>query len=377
MIIIIFKIILGIMAGVLMIDLLNFLIVITHNIVHKNYLIDKNLMKMSELYDIYKRMLKVRGRTYKVKDFDIYANVFSFKNIGTSINKEGNCFGLIYLIKGIFNDEIPKRIVKNGKEIYDITFINKNLNEYKITNEIAQLVYDDIDNCTKEIECTEISCDKATFLYHENLMELLEPEEIYKRFFDDDSEMLTQYKMNDENNNISEILKAIEYYQNEIDNHKSKFKISFSYRQIFRNKIDVKDYFYATLQLVLNRNIKFRSVKYIKDQIINKIDNHKLVVVLINSMKFGGHAILAYKYEIIDEDIVKIYIYDCNMPLFDENSELNTAINKDIINNTYILFVKVKGKWQYIYCPIINGNYIYEGKYNSYVPDTELGIVTD
>lgn len=360
-----------------MIDLLNFLIVITHNIVHKSYLIDKNLKKMSELYDIYKRMLEVRGKTYKVKDFDIYDNVFSFKNIGTNINKEGNCFGFIYLIKGIFNDEIPKRIVKNGKEVYDISFINKSINEYKITDEIVQLVYDDIYNCVNEKDCTEISYDKATFLYNENFMELLEPKEIYKRFFDDDSEMFTRYKMNDENTDISEILKAIEYYQNEIDRHKCRFKISFSYRQVFRSKSDAKDYFYATLQLVLNKNIKFRSVKYIRDQIINKINNHKLVVVLINSIKFGGHAILAYKYEIIDDDIFKIYIYDCNMPLFNENSEINMAINKDIINNTYILFVKLKGKWQYIYCPLIKGNFIYEGKYNSYVPDTELGIVMD
>lgn len=122
------------------------------------------------------------------------------------------------------------------------------------------------------------------------------------------------------------------------------------------------------------------SESFTPELITQKIDQDIPVVIAFFVAEDPGHAVMAYKYEELEGNIVKVYVSDSNLPLLDETSADDKAFaqryNQDVNTNGYILFHMNEEThfWEYIYNPVINTNYFYRGEYNSYIPGTTIRI---
>lgn len=173
-----------------------------------------------------------------------------------------------------------------------------------------------------------------------------------------------------ENKQTREILNVINYIQ-EVANEDIK-----QYPQIIvapREYTDLRDVRYFKHS---------KAKEQLKPEwITERIDADEPVVIGISNTK-EGHALLVYAYDYIEEDILKFYVSDSNLELINEKSEDQEKLknikqyNQDVRENVYVLCVKdtETQRWEYIYNPKINNNYIYKGRYNSYIPGTYMSI---
>lgn len=75
-----------------------------------------------------------------------------------------------------------------------------------------------------------------------------------------------------------------------------------------------------------------------RDYLIDIINNDKLVLLSINHYINGGHALLGYKYERINDKLIRIYVVDSNYTF--NKTRMDLAENEIIKNNAYITFYK-------------------------------------
>lgn len=96
------------------------------------------------------------------------------------------------------------------------------------------------------------------------------------------------------------------------------------------------------------------------DGMINRIRQNELVVLGISNNHFGGHALLCYK--IIEyNNMWHLYVLDPNI-VYSRYPEHHPE------EQTYITVGYIDGKQYYSYNPCLNGGYIYQNRYNSFVP---------
>lgn len=350
------------------------LIIKYSNIVSKNYLEDKNISHMKNLFELHEELINSRGFFYSVKGFSLEYNTLAFRNLGTNTSYEGNCFGFAFLVNQIFSGKLIKTYRERNSIVYDLSFINKNLSKYELDYETAVDIYKDDKNSRSNIQ-NQYDCQKPTFVYKRGSIKLLDPRYIYKIIYKH-PDVFTKYKKNARNTDVVQILKAIEFYQAQYDSNRRNFKLISSLPCVYKEKIDAISYNLANFLLNWDSRSKYKRIKRIINIILDKLCKNELVILgIYNNTYNSGHAVLAYKYEKIDAYTIKVYVYDSNIPLMKETDEESTKINEDIKNKAYILFKNISHKWQYVYSPIINGNYIYQGIMNSYVPDTLIRII--
>lgn len=289
----------------------------------------------NEIIENYKEIVKVNeekknknGLEKKtVEAFDILTDTFRFKNFVTEKSTKGNC---------------------EGYTMYELQHFNRqtteNLSSYILSDDDIKKLYSD---GTAVADLSDIS-DIEEINYKKIVKEALGMCNNKKR---ENNEV--RYSDNTELNDkkIDEIIKEISELQS--NNYNDPVYSQYSSQM-----------FYTSNPIELSNSEKSNKKSENPEILKNFIDNDKLVMVGIGNEKIGGHALLAYGYEVIDENNVKIYVSDSNFPI-KEGKE------KEYIDSMYILFTKeiVDDTWSFIYRPTIEGKMIYK-RYNSFVPGT-------
>lgn len=294
------------------------------------------------------QMEYTNGKTKYVDNFDISKDTFPFKNFPTRKSNGGNCEGFSAFELLAFEGRLQSGIN-----------IDKNLSEYHIESNDIQTVYGEAEKneyqglINEDIKnnADEISVDLDGEIFRNLIKQAVGKKSLEKtkkrnKYFDETK--MNNSEVDDVLNRISEIhedkdycaLETMPYYPNEIK----------SIEDIKENKT------YKTI----NPNM-----------IIQKIDNNKLVEIGIRN-RISGHALLVYGYEIVDENNIKFYVCDSNLPINESQSE---DINSEIKKEAYVLFTKdILGEdWSFIYEPHINNKKLYL-KYNSFLPGTKFVI---
>ncbi|SHI35929.1 hypothetical protein SAMN02745163_00085 [Clostridium cavendishii DSM 21758] len=331
---------------------------------NKNY---KEMAYMKEANEFLNERSDVSNRvnTKLIKDFDLRKYTISFKNMKNDFSTEGNCFGIAYIEKMNYLGKLPKNKENEGDLLgYDITKINKSIGDYNMDEDSINKIYGL--NHDKNLD----SRDKFNSLFYDDYKPKdLDLNSLYTLLFNKQQQSYDDIKQKD----IKEMLQAITYYQFKQKDIKPKTEY-IPYVALGRlDAINNELYYYGKrIKSILGID------KYAIEKEININDfvtplekGEPLVVSVFNNS--GGHALLAYGYEVVGEDYLKIYVKDNNIPLFSNKNELN-AVNYEIKNNCYILLKKINNKWYFKYDPIINNKYIYEHKYNSYMPDAYMKI---
>lgn len=296
------------------------------------------------LSNLYEESNKFNTESKKiVEGFSMADNTLPFHNYTDIYSDSGNCAGFVILELVAFNKKYSENpvIVNNTK----VNIPDKKLGEYYLSEEVSN-----------EIKRNNVSNTSGEIIY-----DTLLPA--------DDKQIIFNYKSlksKDTPNDIKDILCSIEYYQN----NQNKFK-----------------------------NASFDDMKYdLRKEVINKIDEEKLVGIALNQPK-EGHALLAYGYQHIKidtkvleeakvEDAYKVYVADSNVE-YTKKEDINDkeSENNKVTKNMYVLFVKIGGRWQYIYNPHRNievstnnkeiskinyDSYLYSGNFNSYIPNSSF-----
>ncbi|MFA9397835.1 MAG: hypothetical protein ACERKV_06175 [Clostridiaceae bacterium] len=335
-----------------------FIFPLGNEVVNKKNYKDKNYIgEAQEFLDEHEENMK--GDTIKsVEEFNIQQDTFSFRNFGSRASSGGNCFGFAYVEKMYFLGDI-KRSQENDENIfgYDFVNINKPLGNYKMDQDEIDNIYGSLDNENLD------SYDKFVKLFYD----------AYKPL---DTNLLTLYnnvlfweKINFEDikdQDMRQVLLAINYYQIKQSNIKPNI---FYMPKVYKSKNQIRMYRWDYLgNNILNffkkDNTVYKFNINVKD-ITGKIDNNKPILMAISSGT-SAHAILGYAYEYVNNDILKVYVSDSNLPLFNNESKA-FYINEKINGNTFIVFKKINNEWQYKYDPYINNKYIYEHQFNSYM----------
>lgn len=334
-------------------------------IVNKNNYKNMSYMSKGEEFLSERSDISNRLNTKLIKDFDLRKYTFNFKNITSDISPEGNCFGIAYMEKMNYLDKLPKSKTDEGALLgYDFTNISKEIGNYSMNEDSLNKIYG-----TNNSNLVD-SRDKFNGLFFEDYKPKdLELQELYTLLFN--KPQISYDNINQED--MKEILRGITYYQFKQKTIKPKTEY-LPYIALGRSSAIYNKFYYYGKRIKSILGIdKYAIGKEINiNDFINPLDNGEpLVVSVFNS--YGGHAVLAYGYEVIGEDYLKIYVKDNNIPLFSNKNEFN-RINFEIKNNCYILLKKIDNKWYFKYDPFINEKYIYEHKYNSFMPDSYMKI---
>lgn len=145
------------------------------------------------------------------------------------------------------------------------------------------------------------------------------------------------------NNKAKEILNVINYLQEEANKNKKQYPLT-----EFKPKTYIDVY-----SVLYNRKAKDT---FEPSLITEKIDANEPVVIGISNVE-AGHAVLAYAYDYIEENILKVYVSDSNFTILDEKAKDEERLknikqyNHDIKENMYMLCVKDEDtdRWEYIY----------------------------
>lgn len=97
------------------------------------------------------------------------------------------------------------------------------------------------------------------------------------------------------------------------------------------------------------------------DWISSRIDKNELVPIALNNGHFIGHALLCYKVTAYENNTWRLYVLDPNI-VYSRYPEHHPE------EQTYITIGYIDGKQYYSYNPCLNGIYIYQNRYNSFVP---------
>lgn len=174
---------------------------------------------------------------------------------------------------------------------------------------------------------------------------------------------------------IKKIIDAISYIHKNADTVykgiKEKCTVPYLYNSRENYIIQYGTYWMGNLNPFNNTT---KSTELNMESLMERLHNDEpLGIGFYSHGQASGHVVLAYKYEIISENELKIYVADSNFPINNSNTEYAKIYNRELENNDYIVFKKVNGIWQFKYEPNILQTR-YKGVYNSYIPDTYLFI---
>ncbi len=321
------------------------------------------------------------GKEKKYVDgFDPLVHTFRFKNFGSENSKGGNCEGIsVYELMNF-----------NGKK--------EDLSKYKLSESDTFRFKNFGSENSKGGNCEGISVyelmnfngkkeDLSKYKLSESDIEKLYEDKSQYAVFKDDNSNGEKVEINYEgvikkafgfskiDNNESDI-----YYTEEtkLDN-KDTDNIIKELVSIQSNKIEgiihsrfVSGCYYPPKASLLEGYVdegymeNKRSINPIL--IKEKIDNNELAIIGVASNIGGGHALLVYGYEVIDENNIKFYVCDSNYPI-------KPGYEKEYMENISILFTKdVDGEnWGYIYSPTIESNEVITF-FNSFIPGTNLYV---
>lgn len=262
------------------------------------------------MYNAYNEAKGKVGEVKAIKGFNIVDNTLPFCNISINPKDKGNCSGYCYVTRELFQNTLIKTLRKNFKKVYDVSFLNDaNLNIYTIEEIITE------DTIEYEVSKDVLEILKAVAYYHKRAK-------------------IKSYQIMPKT-----------YYSN---GEAIGYEISYLASRV----IPLKWKLYKTMDL--------------KELLLNKLDANKLVMIAMcgyNKKGTSGHCVLAYKYEILGSDEIKVYVYDCNIPVTEENN---------VAECIFILFKLLEGEWQYIYRPFIEAEYYSDKNYNSYAPGSTI-----
>lgn len=270
------------------------------------------------MYNAYNKAKLKQGNVKIVEGFNIVNNTLPFHNITINPNDEGYCLGYCYFTRAVFQGTLIKILRKHFKEVYDVSFlITKELNMYTI------------------------------------------------------NEVRMEYKVKYEvSKNIFEILKAVRYYQIMINNKGLFYKSDMVLPRRYMSK---KSCLMIQFKYLLSRLRVYKTRMYYKLELdkflLQRLEVNELVIIAMNGYgkcRNTGHCVLAYKYEVLSNDEVKVFVYDCNIPIIDENN-----VSDDI----FILFKLINGEWEYLYRPFTDRDYYIDSNYNSYSPEAVIDFI--
>lgn len=237
--------------------------------------------------------------------FRVNVNSFAFENLSTTVSPGGVCAGFAYITTGVYNNfPIPRMV--NGK--YDLT----------------DPIYYNIWNKT---------------LYRQNLGEELHlySDNVYANHHKLDSSKLEKPD--------SEIVKALEYYYQEVNDDLRMDKFGWAYNNSFEKQTFIES---DTV-----------------DKLVSTFKSGKIVSVMLLDSN-GQHAINAYKIaeDSEDPDVLYIKAYDNNLP---NDKFWNREYTKQIKRDVTITLKRVyedtwsgtKVKYVYNYDPMPGSSYVY------------------
>lgn len=298
-----------------------------------------------------------------VKGFDLAKNTFTFRNLSSGNSLGGCCLGISIFEKNLFNGTLELKKEKNGFQYYDVSFIKKELNSYLLDQETIDSVYK---------KSVKVSDKQQALLVSTIKNDPLKLDEIYKSCESGNFFTFSMVKQDE----IREILKAINYMQVIVSNEIKRLQFIPSI-YIGKNNAQASTEEYFRSKMLIGNNLSLKR-KVDITEITKKIDKDEPVILAFSS-PMGGHAVLAYAYQFIDDETFKVFVHDSNIPLFDEKDlakeNISAEINTQIQNNVCAIFKKVNGEWVYKYEPRVNNRSIYEGTFNFYVPESYLSIM--
>lgn len=235
--------------------------------------------------------------------FDVTKNAFAFSNLSTTVSKNGVCLGFSHLTTNAYNHSSLPRSLKNTYDMstfeYD-TIWNGNLHQYVPTSYLKTYA-DDIRN-------NEPILDADTMPHPD-----------------------------------SEVVKALNYYWDDVNSDVALSKFSWSWNKSFHDKATPID-------------------SDAVDEMIEKFKNKEIVSILL--LGDDQHAINAYKIvqDQNDEDILYLKVYDNNFP---DDLFWNKSGKREKYNTTITLYRKyetnvlreVKTSYLYEYMPLNNTSY--------------------
>lgn len=317
----------------------------------KNEIVN-NIKQLEKINDEYR---KYKGDIIFLKNFDLSKDTLPFKNFRTLNSKGGNCEGYSMFEKLYYEKKLNDYLRENRTSKY-----TSNLGDIKIPEEDISKIYG------KEAKTYYLNYKKLSNTYKEDISYdnmIYIAYGIKHKDKDTNIKIKQDYSKYDfENPELKNIITDIDYIH--INKNYTCYKIDSYYSKYINDPMpNQKEY------------SKYRSGEV--ELIINNLKNNKPVVVGINS-RLGGHALLGYAYQMIDDNNIKIFVKDSNIPLINKDNPTNEVklINQDIKDNVYIMFTKniLKKDWSYIYQPEINYTKMYY-EFNSFIPGTELWII--
>lgn len=303
--------------------------------------------EIKSLEKINKDMYEKKGEKKTVLNFNFYEDTLPFANFGTVVSPGGNCEGYNIYEMLYFNNELDDFLGSNKKTTYD-----GELGEYEFNKDDMKLVY------------------KEGMYYYNYEDTKTKSEKDYKKIVKDSY----SYNLTDKTEKMKEDFISKDFEDIETKN----ILEDISYIQNNKGYIAYKTLPYNSLNP--GDKLDGKEEKYDSADtgiITDSIDGNKLIQIgIINNI--SGHSLLAYSYETIDDNNIKVYVKDSNIPIIHKDilTDDDIRINKEIESNCYILFTKdiLNDDWSYIYQPSINGKELYSN-YNSFVPGTTLSIV--
>ena len=306
--------VIGVALGIVMVGLLELsLNIYINNRCNVSLDYDKDLEDI--MYNAYHQAKVKNGDVKLVQGFNIVKNTLPFENITIDPNDGGNCLGYCYVTRALFQNSLIRILRKKFKEIYDVSFlIDAELNGFTIKVVIAE--------------------DK------------------------------TKYEVSQ---NVFEILKAVTYYQRNVNGSVFIYRSDQVMPKTYSDKKSAiryhKRYLLSKIRIIKSNMCKTMDLDKL---ILSKLDGNKLVIVGLgghDKIANMAHCVLAYKYEMLDNDEIKIFVYDSNIPITEDN---------DVSQLIFILFKLVKGEWQYVYRPYIEKDFYIDCNFNSYVPGATI-----
>lgn len=311
----------------------------------------EHMMQLNELY--YDKESTNEESKERLATYDIEKDKLKISNVGSYNSTGGMCLGFSMFEKFNYMDALQELNERLPEEI--------RLSDPS-RQDLGNILLDEEDNLrlyggSRLKAGTWVNLDSKTQY------------DIYTRAYRVKREDFSAKVKNDQ---AREILNAINYIQGVANSNREEYP-----------QIEIKPNAYVELSTAVYFNHPKRKIKETLEPslITEKIDADEPVVIGINNIR-DGHALMAYAYDYVAEDVLKIYVSDSNYTILDEETKDEERLkniksfNQDVRENIYILCVKDRetDRWEYIYNPRVNHNYTYEGGYNSYIPDTSIAI---
>lgn len=304
----------------------------------------ENIEYILGLNEQYYNVPSTKPKIRKLKNYNMHTDKFTFPNFGSYNAEKGMCLGFSLYEKMNYTNELSA-FSEEIKGIYD----NIDISDAK-KYDISTIKYENIGASNIE---AEVLYNLAMDYYNDK----------YQDFFTNELDKKT-----------AEVLSIVNYFQKEGNKDKKEYPVSYIKPNRYKDSEQEK---------VFEDKEKNIIEQFSPNLISNKIDADEPVIIGLHSASYGGgHAVMGYGYEQIGQDIFKLYVSDSNIVFKNEDECSDDELkevkrhNYDVENNVYILFVKDQenGKWNYIYNPKVNGTYVYQGKWNSFIPSTYMII---